>query len=89
MFFHRRQTKRHFQEACSRPAAKQNDGPGLANVSGTELTDGWVRRRLNVPHWDPPQAPSFRTGAFLFSHTAKKAPGVPGLEVTKHLEGEL
>src|SRR5262249_23651170 len=50
------------------PPSVRCDGPGLANVSGTELTDGWVRPETYVPHWDPPQAPSFRTGAFLLVH---------------------
>src|SRR5262249_27839741 len=46
------------------------DGPGLVNVSGTELTDGWVRPETYVPHWDPPQGPELQqAGAFPFGPT--------------------
>jgi hypothetical protein len=43
---------------------------------------------------DSPHAGSFsqwtkRSGAIVRTRRTKKAPGVPGLEVTKHLEGEL
>src|SRR5262249_56536279 len=43
---------------------------------------------------DSPHAGSFsqwtkRSGVIVRTRRTKKAPGVPGLEVTKHLEGEL
>jgi len=44
--------------------------------------------------WNGPHGGSFsqwtkRSGAIVRTRRTKKAPGVPGLEVTKHLEGEL
>jgi len=54
------------QAGRSAPTRRVTEGPALANVSGTELTDGWVRPETYVPHWDPPQVPSVnRPGPFL------------------------
>ena len=51
MFFHRRQTERHFQEACSRPTAKTDLSQGFASVFVT-AQDGLTLhvRRYGSPH---------------------------------------
>jgi pimeloyl-ACP methyl ester carboxylesterase len=51
MFFHRRQTDRHFQEACSRPTAKTDLSQGFASVFVT-AQDGLTLhvRRYGSPH---------------------------------------
>jgi hypothetical protein len=48
-------------------------GSRLANVSGTELTDGWVRPETYVPHWDLPQAPFFLVSRGFSSGKARIA----------------
>jgi pimeloyl-ACP methyl ester carboxylesterase len=51
MFFHRRQTERHFQEACSRPTAETDLSQGFASVFVT-AQDGLTLhvRRYGSPH---------------------------------------
>jgi len=44
MFFHRRQTERHFQEACSRPAAETHQGFASAFVTAQDGLTLHVRR---------------------------------------------
>jgi len=51
--------------------------PGLANISGTELTDGGEAGDFKGLR-DPPLAPCFRTGAFLLAPRHRTYPRVGG-----------
>src|SRR5262249_14620531 len=73
----------HGTNQARRGSRKRPDTPpsALANVSRTELTDGWVRPETYAPHWDPPQAPFFLRKRGFSSGKARiaKAPRPAGV----------